>query len=250
VLRPMKKIGYQKRFYRRWANAPDLFQLRVAVKETDVQVSTDRFVSADFLAATIQRYRSQIERYIAKDERFLTSLSPVSVERGAPAIVRQMGRAAALADVGPMAAVAGALAQFLGQVLLRAGCRQVIIENGGDIFLKTTADRRVAVYSGPCRTRPPALRLRIRAQDTPAGICTSSGTVGHSLSFGSADSVVIIARNASLADAVATATGNRIRGRKDIPVAVESARAVRGVHGVAVVFKNTIAAWGRITLEA
>jgi ApbE superfamily uncharacterized protein (UPF0280 family) len=122
-----------------------------------------------------------------------------------------MAEAASIAGVGPMAAVAGAVASFLGQVL--GSCsREVIVENGGDIYLRSAHERVVAVFAGdsPFSYK---IGLRVKPEDTPAGICTSSGTVGHSLSFGNADAVVIKGESAILADAVATQAGNLIKSK-------------------------------------
>ncbi|MFA5118680.1 MAG: UPF0280 family protein [Candidatus Omnitrophota bacterium] len=245
----MKSNKYQKRFYREWVKAEGLCKTEVIVRETDLHILTDKPVDRAFIEGKVLYYRRQIESYIQKDRRFLTSLTPLAVETRSPAIVRDMGRAARRANVGPMAAVAGAIAKFLGQCLLRRGYRDVIIENGGDIFLKTTRARILGIYAGDSLVSA-KLFLKVKPQGRPIGICASTGTFGHSLSFGCADSVVIIAADASFADAVATAVANRVHAKKDLPAAVGFARSFKGVSGVVVVLGNSFASWGNVEFAA
>jgi ApbE superfamily uncharacterized protein (UPF0280 family) len=241
----MKTSKYQRRFYREWVRAEDLRSLRVGVKETDVQVLIDKPIDAGFIRGRIQKYRGDIENYIARDRRFLTGLKPIAVERTAPPIVKAMGEAAKKADVGPMAAVAGAIAAFLGRDLLKRGCKDVIVENGGDIFLKSSKVRTIGIYAGRSKAWQ-GLSLKIKPKDTPLGICASSGTIGHSLSFGVADCTVVLAKDAALADAVATATGNRVASGRDLHNAIAFARSIRGIRAAVVILKNKIISWGEV----
>lgn len=219
--------------------------MHIMDKETDLQILTNKTVDKDFLKEKIRQYRWDIENYISKDKRFLTALKPIKVELQAPAIVKEMSKAAKLANVGPMAAVAGAIAEFLGRDLLKKGYKEVIIENGGDIFLATRKTRIIGIYSGEAKLWQ-SLSLKIKPKDTPLGVCTSSGTVGHSLSFGCADSVVILSKSASLADAVATATANRVNSKKDLSLALNFSRSIKGVCGIVIIFRNNLASWGKI----
>mgnify|MGYP002683397260 FL=1 len=107
------------------------------------------------------------------------------------------------ANVGPMATVSGAICEFLGFELLKKGYKDVIIENGGDIFLKSRKARLIGIYSGRSKIWE-NLCLKIKPKDTTIGICPPYGTIGHSLSFGQADSVVILSPSSSLADAVSS----------------------------------------------
>jgi len=241
----MKSDRYQRRFYRDWVGAQDLYSLRVAAKETDLQILSDKPVDRDFAEARLSFYRRGIEGYIAKDRRFLTSLKPLAVELNAPPIVKEMSRAAKLANVGPMAAVAGAIAQYIGKDILRHGLKEVIIENGGDIFLKIKKSRNIAIYAGSSSFSG-RLCLRIKPKDTPLGIATSSGSVGHSLNFGNADAVVVLAKNALLADAVATAASNRVKTRKDFNPAINFAKNIRGISGLVIIINDHLASWGKI----
>jgi ApbE superfamily uncharacterized protein (UPF0280 family) len=225
--------------------ASGLYGTEIAVKETDLSIFTDRPLNKEFVYERIQEYRQHIEEYIRRDRRFLTALKPIAVELGGMKIVKEMAGAARKAGVGPMAAVAGAIAQSLGKDLLREGFREVIVENGGDIFLATRKVRTIGIYSGRLSSWR-ALGIKVSPGDSPVGICASSGTIGHSLSFGSADSVVIIAGDTALADAVATATANRVRGPADLEGALRFARAVRGVRAAVIILKKQLASWGKI----
>jgi len=157
-----------------------------------------------------------------------------------------MCEAAKKADVGPMAAVAGAIAELTGYELLKYS-KEVVIENGGDIFIKTDSVRKIGIYAGnsPLSQK---LALKIQPEQTPAGVCTSSGTVGHSLSFGKADAVVIAARDAFLADAVATSTANKVKTPRDIEFALNYASTIDGVFGAVIIIEDKIGAWGEIEL--
>ena len=241
----MKSDKYQKRFYREWVKAPDLCHAQIMVQETDMHILTDKPIDENSVEERIRFYRRQIESYIQKDRRFLTSLKPIAVELKAPLIVRTMAAAAQKANVGPMAAVAGVLAQRIGSHLLKKGYEEVVIENGGDIFLKIKKPRVIALYAGKSKFSR-KLRVKIKPQDSPLGICTSSSTVGHSLSFGQADAAVIFSKNASLADAVATASANRVKKKKDLSAAISFARTVKGVTAALIIYKNNLASWGKI----
>ncbi len=241
----MKTSKYQRRFYRDWIKDSRLYITQIIAKETDLRITTNKAVDKGFIEERVHLYRRDIEKYIDKDHRFLTTLKPLAVELSAPLIVRVMAEKAKEANVGPMSTVAGAIAEFLGQDLLKRGYKDVIIENGGDIFLKTRKARLIGIYSGRSKLWN-NLCIKIKPKDTPLGICTSSGTIGHSLSFGSADSVVILSKSVSLADAVATATCNRINSKQDLAKALCFAREIKGVLGVVIILKNNLVSWGKV----
>ncbi|MDD4980514.1 MAG: UPF0280 family protein [Candidatus Omnitrophica bacterium] len=242
----MKTNKYQRRFYRDWVNSKSLYLSHIVVEETDLQIFSNKILDKDFVKNKINSYRRDIEGYIAKDRRFLTTLKPIAVELHAAPIVKKMAEAACLANVGPMAAVAGAIAEFLGRGLLRKGYKDIIIENGGDIFLAVRKNYRIGIYAGESFRLSKGLKLKIRPEDTPLGVCTSSGSVGHSLSFGLADAVTILSKNASLADAAATAVANRVKSAQDLQKAVDFAKSIKGVSGVVIIIKGCLASWGRV----
>ncbi len=193
-----------------------------------------------------------MEAYIAEHPEFLHSLVPLPSDDLAPPLIRNMLQASRRAAVGPMAAVAGVIAEYVGQELLKKGCGQVMVENGGDLFLHRTTECRVAIYAGesPLSNR---VGLRLSPREMPLGICTSSGTVGHSLSFGRADSVTVISQSTPLADAVATRLGNEVRGQGEggdfgIKKVLETGLAIEGVLGVVVICDKLMGAAGQVEL--
>lgn len=236
---------YEERKYREWVKNEDLITVEVIEDETDILVSgiMDLSVQARESAA---KYRKQIKDYIRRCEYFLTTLEPIEVHEDAPQIVKDMASAAKVAGVGPMAAVAGALAEYIGNDLLKFS-DQIIIENGGDIFIKATKKKLIGIYAGnsPFTGK---IGMQIEPEQTPLGICTSSGTVGHSLSFGRADAVVILSKWTALADAVATATGNIVKSENDIHKGIDFARSIDGIEGAIIIFGSKIGIWGDIKI--
>jgi len=241
----MRSIAHQHRFYRDRISAGGLLPFSVAVQETDLLILAETTL-IDPARRSIIHYRYQVEEYIRQHPAFLHSLSPMPIDAKAPPIVRDMLQAAKSAGVGPMAAVAGAFAEKVGGDLLQYS-REVVVENGGDIYLNTDRDISIGIYAGasPLSGR---LALHIRSGSTPLGVCTSSGTVGHSFSFGRADAVTIIAPSASLADAAATAVANCVTDRKQIPRALERARELEGVLGAIIIIEDQMGAWGEVEL--
>ncbi len=152
-----------------------------------------------------------LEEYIQTNPDFATSLVPVEIQNGAPGEVIEMARAAARANVGPMAAVAGLFSERVGKALINSfPVNELVVENGGDIFLKLKNDLIMSVFAGnsPLSEK---LGVKIPAEETPVGVCTSSGTIGPSLSFGMADAVMVACRSTALADAFATSFGNKVK---------------------------------------
>jgi ApbE superfamily uncharacterized protein (UPF0280 family) len=236
---------YEPRTYRHWVKDKSLVGFNVVVKETDlyIRASSDLKRKAQRL---VLKYREQMENYIEHHPAFLTSLEPLTVT-DAPRIVTDMAEAASKVGVGPMAAVAGAIAEFVGKELLESS-PEVIVENGGDIFLKSASDRLIGIYAGksPLTGR---VGLEVKGKDTPLGICTSSGTVGHSLSFGKADAVIALSKSTALADAAATAIGNIIKNADDIPRGIERAIGIKRLSGVIIIKDDRIGFWGKVEIR-
>jgi len=236
---------YQPRVYRRWIKDDDLVSFDVTIKETDLYIRAASNLEAEAIEA-VTKHRTSLEEYIKSHPLFLHSLEPCFVEDDAPAIVRDMAKAARVAGVGPMAAVAGAIAEAVGKDLL-AHTPEVIVENGGDIFMRISQPRLIGVYAGESPLTG-KIALEINPEETPLGVCTSSGTVGHSLSLGAADAVIALSRSTALADAAATAIGNTVRAADDIDVAIEQAQAIDGLAGVIVIKDDRIGMWGNVKL--
>lgn len=244
------------RLYRNRMMGKDLVTFVVWEHESDLWVAVDRgSYSPDIEAWTrsaLKEVRAELEEWIARHPDFYRSLTPVSVSLGAPAVVRAMAEAATIAGVGPMAAVAGAVAEEVGKRLQAQGAREVIVENGGDIYMVSRQSRRVALYAGDRSPWSFKVGLLIEADETPCGIATSAGTFGHSLSFGRADAVSVVARSAALADALATAVGNCVSSPEDIPSALEIVKRYvkggNGVRGGIVVVGDKMGAYGGVRL--
>lgn len=241
----MKEHIYQPRTYRHWIDGADLVPFTVAIKETDLYIRATSDLHRKALRVA-RKYRHQIEDYIKKDPVFQSSLDPLPLPEYAPSIVKEMVAAAREAGVGPMAAVAGAISEYVGRELLDYS-PEIIVENGGDVFLKILKKRTVGIFAGESPLTG-ELGIEINAGDTPVGICTSSGTVGHSLSYGKADAVVVLSGSTALADAVATAVCNRVRGAADIDKAIEFGSTINGVKGMVVIIGDKTGAWGDVTL--
>jgi ApbE superfamily uncharacterized protein (UPF0280 family) len=236
---------HEPRTYRHWVSDRELVSFSVAVKETDLLIRADRNLKSTALAAT-RRCRAGLERYIECHPVFAIALVPIEVDGAAPALVKSMADAARQAGVGPMAAVAGAIAESVGRQLLHS-CREVMVENGGDIFLKITRERLVGVYAGDSPLTG-KIAFAIRPDETPLGVCTSSASVGPSLSFGKADAVIVFSASTALADAAATAIGNRVSSAGDIPPALEFAGTIEGLSGAAIIVGEQLGLWGQIRL--
>ncbi len=235
----------EPRTYRHWIEGKDLIPFGVTVKETDlyIRASSNMQRKAHRL---VLKYRQKLEDYIERNPAFLTSLEPVVAPAQSPRIAQEMIEAARKAGVGPMASVAGAIAEYVGRELLDFS-PEIIVENGGDIYLKSLTKRTVGIFAGnsPLTGK---IGLEINPQDTPLGICTSSGTVGHSLSYGKADAVVALSPSAILADAAATAIGNRISQAADITSAIEFGKNIGGLKGLLIIVDDNIGVWGEVKL--
>jgi uncharacterized protein len=235
----------EPRFYRHWIKDADLVSFTVIARQTDLLIRA-RSNLKDKAVKSLLKHRAPLELYIEHHPLFLTTLEPCEVDRDAPAIVNEMARVSRIAGTGPMAAVAGAIAQAVGRDLLTFSA-EVIVENGGDIFLKISKKRLVGIYAGgsPFTGK---IALEINPGETPLGICTSSGKIGHSLSLGSADAVIALSASTPLADAVATAIGNIVKDKKDIPQAIEQAQDIEGLRGIVIIKDDNIGVWGKLRI--
>jgi ApbE superfamily uncharacterized protein (UPF0280 family) len=241
----MKKDAYQPRTYRHWIEGQGMVPFTVTVKETDLYIRASKNLQRK-AQRLVEKYRSQLERYIEKNPEFRTSLKPLIVPSRAPHIVVDMIEAGRRAGVGPMAAVAGAISEYVGRELMTFS-PEIIVENGGDIFLRVLNRKTVGIYAGDSPLTG-KIGLEISPGDTPLGICTSSGTVGHSLSYGKADAAIAIAASATLADAAATAIGNLVGRPEDIDRAITFGKGIRGLKGIVIIIGNQVGAWGDIKL--
>lgn len=236
---------YRERTYRNRILKNNFNVYGLTIRETDLYISTDHDLKEIALRSVLQQ-RAFIESYISACPDFLTSLIPLKYDEFAPEIVREMLTAATQTGVGPMAAVAGAIAEHVGRDLLMYS-KNVIIENGGDIFIQTVSDIRVGIFAGnsPLSGR---VSMLVRKEEMPIGVCTSSGTVGHSLSFGCADAVCVKAESVSLADAAATAVGNLVKSKRNINHVLEKGMTIEKIRGIVIIVEDQIGAIGDIEL--
>lgn len=222
----------------------------VVVAQTDLQILSTRDLSAQ-ARALIVAARGDLETYIAAHPRFAASFVPVPVEPDAPAIVRAMARAADVSGVGPMAAVAGAVAEYVARGL-SADSPEVIVENGGDVYLMGSRERIVGVWAGSGEGGAAGvargLAIRIASEMLPCAVATSSGRIGPSVSLGSADAATVIADSGALADAVASVVGNRVHTVSDLDAAIAAGSAVDGVLGIVATIDGAVGAWGAVEL--
>ena len=236
---------HEPRFYRHWIKDSGLISFNVVVEQTDLYIRSRRNLK-DKALNSVLKHRGSLEAYIGRHPLFLTTLDAYQAEDEAPVIVKEMARVSQLAGVGPMAAVAGAIAEAVGRDLL-AFSPEIIVENGGDIFLKISTKRLVGIYAGQSPFTK-KIALEIMPRETPLGIGTSSGTVGHSLSLGNADAVIVLSSSAALADAAATALGNIVKTADDIPKVIEAAQSIEGVGGVVAIVGDKMSVWGKMKI--
>jgi uncharacterized protein len=239
----LTSMKYEERAYRNLISKNNLKSYNIAIAESDLFISSDVDLSLQAKKSLLD-HRSLLENYIKKHPQFLTSLLPLPEDNLAPAIVRDMLITSSICGVGPMASVAGAIAQFVGGDLLDL-TETLIIENGGDIYLKSKDKLTVSVYAGES---PLSYKVNfiVKPENTPLGICTSSATVGPSLSFGKADAVCVISPSATLADAAASAIGNKVKSKKDIKSALNFGMKIKDVLGIIIILGSEMGAIGGV----
>jgi ApbE superfamily uncharacterized protein (UPF0280 family) len=236
---------HEERTYRALINKDNLVSYNVKIAESDLFISSDTNLT-DSAEKSLIKHRNSLETYIKNHPEFRTSLLPLPEDNLAPPIIRDMLGKSKICGVGPMAAVAGAVSEFVGYDLLDQ-TENLIIENGGDIFLKSKNKLTVSVYAGESALSY-KVNILVKPEETPLGICTSSATVGPSLSFGKADAVCVISKSATLADAAASAIGNRVKSKKDFKSALDYGIKIPGVKGIIIICGNDMGAIGEVEL--
>ncbi|MCK5915018.1 MAG: UPF0280 family protein [Deltaproteobacteria bacterium] len=244
--------SYRERSYRSSADLAE-FSFTVQVAESDLWINVTGAAAESALQnlayERLLHYRAQLVAFLQRYPGWGESLKPVAVADYplAPAFIRGMMHSAEIAGVGPMAAVAGALAEAVGRDL-SVDSTGIVVENGGDIFLAGKREYQLAIFAG---SSPLSGRLGVRLTNPDpfsCGVCTSSGRVGHSLSFGRADAVTIVAENSALADAVATAMANQVAKKSDLALVVDKALVLAGVTGAVAIYGDDFAAGGQLEL--
>lgn len=190
----------------------NLFTKSLTLKETNMIIKTDRESAIDEAIKAVILNREILENYIKIHPNFKTTFKPIKVDKDAHLIIKMMAIAAEKADVGPMAAVAGAIADLSLDAMLKIGARICVVENGGEISANSIIPIDIGIYAGHSILSE-KIGFRLQVKDFPVGITTSSGIVGHAISFRVADAATVVADNATLADAAATAIGNEVQGK-------------------------------------
>ncbi|HPU29154.1 MAG TPA: UPF0280 family protein [Syntrophorhabdaceae bacterium] len=236
---------YEERFYRQVSRPHDLICYEVIHKETDILCCTKKDISQHIKERLIH-YRYQLDEYIKLRPEFKDSFIPISYDKYAPPIVKKMIEASSIIGVGPLACVAGAIAEFIGNDISSL-TDEFILENGGDIYLKTKKQRKILIYAkdSPFSKK---IALNIKPSEKAYGICTSSGTVGHSLSFGKTDAVCVIGESSLFCDGLATYIGNIVKKRDDISNAIEKAKTFKEIKGILIIMKDHLGVWGDIQI--
>ncbi len=209
-------------------------------KDTNLKVACSEF---ELVTQVVVEQRKLLEQYIRRQPLFQTSLTPISLEDNAPEIAKRMAAAASLTGLGPMASVAGTLAQFGVEAAMAAGCREAIVENGGDMFLISDTPITIGIYAGENLVGA-NLAFLVKPEELPLAFCSSSSRMGHSLSFGTCELATVVAKEAALADSVATLTCNLIQSDSDIAVVLDDVGAIPGIRGILAVKNGKIGLWG------
>jgi ApbE superfamily uncharacterized protein (UPF0280 family) len=241
--------GFGQRFYREQMGVNRFRSFTISCKDSDLWIGVDienfNTEMIDFAYNKLVELRYSLESYINYNPLFGSSYLPVKTNPDDPEIAIEMSKAGEIANTGPMAAVAGAFSEYIAKALLnKFKLNEIVVENGGDIFLKLKNDLILSVYAGDSPLSG-KIGLEIPAWSTPLGVCTSAGTVGPSVSFGKADAVVIASKNAALADAFATAYGNIVKTADDIKEALELAKKDKKILSALIICEGKVGICGQ-----
>lgn len=193
---------------------------------------------------SISEQRNLLEKFIHADPFFMLTLDPYELKANdAPDIVRQMIKTSAVFGIGPMSAVAGVIAKLAVEAMIEAEAIYAIVDNGGDISILNDQTVLVGIYAGTSPIKD--LALEVPPRNKPLGICTSSGTVGPSISFGCADAALIVSKDPALADAAATALGNVVQPEGSLEKCFKAIDKP-GIDGALVIRGEEMAVWGEL----
>ena len=223
----------------------NLFKESFTLKETQCTIISDKQKAIETAIESIKRNRQELEIYVKVNPRFLHTLKPI-LPPEKPLVAKLMAEASEKAGVGPMAAVAGVIADLAVNDMTQAGCKVAVVEDGGEISATSNIPVDVAVAAGE---EPLSKRFGFRLTEFPIGVATSSGRFSHALSFGDAEAAVVFCKNASLADAAATAVGNLVKGtdvQAAIKAGINKGLSIEGVDGVLIIYKGQVGTAGKI----
>jgi uncharacterized protein len=222
-----------------------LFKKAFELKESQGTIIADKEIAIDIAVESLRRNREALENFVKANPKFLSSLNPVKAP-SEPLVAKLMAEASEKTAVGPMAAVAGVLADLAVKDMLNAGCEVAVVEDGGEISAVSNVPVDVALAAGD---EPLSRKFGFRLTDFPIGVATSSGRFSHALSFGDAEAATVFCRTAGLADAAATAIGNVVKGddcQTAIQHGIDRALSIEGVEGVLILYKGLVGTAGKI----
>ena len=242
-------MEYKERTYRSRFSDDERRWFCVKFLESDLWIGVDSgsyraSMEADTYAMLVELRRS-MDAYLLMDPAYKAALTPYDAGLEAPDILKEMSRVSHKTGIGPMSAVAGAVARHVAEFL---GTNEVIVENGGDIYAQACSDMDISVFAGQSPLSE-KIGLHIPAAVFPLGICTSSGTVGPSLSLGRADAVMIVCKDVMLADSYATAMANRIKSVNDLQPVIDRISAIPEILGAIAVKDDRMAITGQFELR-
>jgi ApbE superfamily uncharacterized protein (UPF0280 family) len=223
----------------------NLIKQAFRLKESNCTIISDTESGVETAKSSLEHHRQQLEAYIKEHPQFLHSLEPVAFEEG-PKVAQLMAEASAKADVGPMAAVAGVLADLAVEDMIDAGCRVAVVENGGEVSAVSDQPVDIGFAAGD---EPLSREMGFRLRKFPIGVATSSGQYSHAFSFGDAEAVTVFAADAGVADAAATAVANIVKGddvRDVIRQGIDRALSIDGVKGVFILYRGVVGKAGQI----
>lgn len=247
-MRSSSPLGSEKGVISKGVRKRWIFERSIRIKETKATIKTSSMRFVDIGFASLLKNRKRLEHFLIQNKSFKEAMKPVDVSKDSPDIISRMSVAAKRFGVGPMASVAGALADLCLEEILLRGAEFGMVENGGEIAVNGMDRLLVSIFAGdsPLSNR---LGLQLAGRDLPIGIGTSSATVGHAISLGEADAAVAICDNACLADAAATAIGNEVYG-PDLHVSIDRAlkkvSKFRDLRGTVIIRGAWIGTWGEL----
>ncbi len=241
----IERIADESFIYRKKISSKTAYKWHLAYRNTDLYVASSKNI-IDALVKHLIDFYEAVDRVSKTNPAFLKSLSPLRENMSYPEIINEMVRKSAVYGVGPMASIAGAVCDYIGRKLM-GEARTIIIENGGDIFIKSGHQVIAGIYTENIKLGD-KLKLKIQPKNTPCGLCSSSGTMGHSLSLGKTDLVSVLASTTISADAAATALANRISEEGQIQSSIEEFKKMPALKGILVIKSSKIGLWGQMEL--
>lgn len=226
-----------------------IYEYGLLIGYSKIHIKSDRKEAVFEAIEEIRRHTKELLRYVEENPSFKLSLEPLDVDPEAPVVVQRMVEASRIAGVGPMASVAGAIADLGLEALLKAGASVALVENGGEVSAYTASEDIVVLISTCEPLLSGKIGFLITRDDSRLGVGTSSGKVSQTVSFGEADSVTVVADNAAIADAAATSICNAVVGsniRSSIVKGLERAKSIKGVRGAIIVREGCAGLTGKL----